>query len=98
MSDRPNEKRTVLAVDDETLFGTALRRVLAGDYEFLHLTSASDALQRIQEGKRYDVIISDLLLPDLTGPRFYEELGRIDPHLCERVLFMTGGAGDRRGP
>lgn len=92
MPETGNAKRTVLAIDDELLFGTALRRVLGGEYQFLHLTSAVEALALIREGRRFDVIISDLLLPELTGPQFFEALRDLDPEMCRHVLFMTGGA------
>jgi CheY-like chemotaxis protein len=92
MPDERKTKRTVLVIDDELLFGTALRRVLNGEYQFLHVTSAIDALALIRDGRRFDVIISDLLLPEMTGPRFFEALGQLDPELCRHVMFMTGGA------
>jgi CheY-like chemotaxis protein len=92
MPESSQPRRTVLAIDDELLFGTALRRVLGFDYQFLHVTSATEALALLQSGRRFDVIISDLLLPAMTGPQFFEAARELDPEICRHVLFMTGGA------
>ena len=38
----------------------------------------------------YDLILCDMRMPELDGPGFYRELERSAPHLCPRVLFLTG--------
>jgi len=55
-------------------------------------TSARDALARLANGEKFDIIFSDLMMPDMTGAAFFEELlqGRLED--ASRVVFMTGGA------
>jgi CheY-like chemotaxis protein len=81
----------VLVVDDEPALGRALKRSLA-----VHIvevvTSARDALDLIARGARYDVILCDLIMPDLTGMDLHDELTRDFPEQAARMLFWTGGA------
>ena len=52
------------------------------------------ALEKLGE-RSYDLILSDMRMPELDGPGLYRELGRPDPELTRRVLFLTG---DTLGP
>jgi CheY-like chemotaxis protein len=47
------------------------------------------ALTRLQE-RAYDLILSDLRMPELDGPGFYRALEQQYPALCRRFLFLTG--------
>jgi CheY-like chemotaxis protein len=80
----------ILAVDDEEMVGNALRRILTRhDFEFVR--SGKSALERIEGGARYDVILLDLTMPQMSGTRVYAELMRIDPAQAARIIFITGG-------
>jgi CheY-like chemotaxis protein len=56
------------------------------------VTSAREALQLLADGARYDVILSDLMMPEMSGMQLFDELARAHPEMIERVVFMTGGA------
>jgi CheY-like chemotaxis protein len=56
------------------------------------VTAASEALARIARGDRFDVILCDLMMPQMTGMDFYEALTRAAPEQVMRLVFMTGGA------
>lgn len=47
---------------------------------------------RLAEGKGFDLILSDVLMPELTGPEMVARLKQRWPELS--VLFVTGYAGD----
>jgi CheY-like chemotaxis protein len=47
------------------------------------------ALEKICAGT-YDLILSDIRMPDLDGPGLYWELERRDPCLLRRMIFLTG--------
>jgi CheY-like chemotaxis protein len=51
--------------------------------------SGNAALQRINE-RDYDLILSDLKMPDLDGPGLFEQLRQTRPQLLERLIFVTG--------
>lgn len=84
-------RRKVLLIDDEPAVGTAVRRLLRDVHEVESLQDAREALERISSGARYDAIVCDVMMPDMTGVRFFQELERSAPELARRTGFMTGG-------
>jgi CheY-like chemotaxis protein len=82
----------VLVVDDEPAIGRALQRILRDHLDVLALTSAKDALARITAGERFEAILSDVMMPEVTGMELYQSLLRIAPDQAERMIFVTGGA------
>ena len=49
-------------------------------------------MSRIDAGERFDVIVSDLMMPEMTGMELYEHLEKSAPEQASRVVFLTGGA------
>lgn len=82
---------TILVVDDERAVGVALKRVLR-DHEVTVVTLATDALALLTAGRRFDVILSDIAMPAMSGMAFYDELARRFPEVAERVIFVSGGS------
>jgi len=88
----PTEHRaTVLVVDDERSVGVILARVLRPHHVTV-VSRAVDALALLDVGKRFDVILSDLMMPEMTGMEFFEQLTRRYPEDVARLVFITGGA------
>jgi len=94
-AERPVRRGSVLVLDDELLITQAVRRTLTPDHDVLALDHAEEALRRIQGGERFDVIICDLLMPQMSGMDFYAELAKACTDQAERVVFFTGGAFTR---
>jgi PAS domain S-box-containing protein len=82
----------ILVIDDEAVIGEAVRRLVAPQHEVSAVTAPEEALARIREGARYDVILCDLMMPRMTGPMLHAELTRVAPELADRMVFITGGA------
>ena len=82
----------VLVVDDEPMIGTSIRRTLSSEHDVVSVTRAAEALERLSAGERFDVVISDLMMPEMTGMDLYEEISRRWPEISRRVVFLTGGA------
>ena len=82
----------ILVVDDDTLVAKALSRLLAEHHEVLALTSAGEALERLERGERFDLIFCDLMMPVTTGVEFHERLLELAQDQAERTIFITGGA------
>lgn len=82
----------VLVVDDEEPLVQTIRKYLSSDHEVTAVTSAQAALELMQEGARYDVVLCDLMMPQVTGIELYNEVSGFDPSQASRMVFLTGGA------
>jgi CheY-like chemotaxis protein len=82
----------VLVIDDEPIISFTLERLLSAEHDVIALTRAEDALQRIEAGERFDVILCDLMMPGVDGAELYDKLLRTHPDQAERMIFITGGA------
>lgn len=79
----------ILIVDDEESIRSALRRVLRREYKLSFAPSAIEALQMLKS-ERPDVIISDHLMPEMTGLEFLKRCRLLYPTVGRVVL--TGQA------
>jgi CheY-like chemotaxis protein len=86
------QRLRLLIIDDDRLVAEAIARSLSRDGETEVVNDPQNALARIAEGRRYDVILCDLMMPVMTGMDFYAEVVRVEPKLARRIVFMTGGA------
>jgi PAS domain S-box-containing protein len=82
----------VLVIDDEVAVGRSLRLLLAPENDVIAVTSGQDALSRLAAGERFDAILCDLMMPDISGIELYNRLAHVAPDYQERIIFMTGGA------
>jgi CheY-like chemotaxis protein len=82
----------VLVIDDEPAIGIALRRTLQDDHDVEAVTSARSALDLLDAGRRFDVILCDMMMPEQTGEGLHAELAGRLPDQAERMVFLTGGA------
>ena len=86
----PVSSSTILLVDDEPSMTNALTRLLRRDGHTVDaVTNGRLALMKLQECA-YDVILSDLRMPELDGFGLYRALETRYPHLCRRFIFLTG--------
>lgn len=93
---RPTVARgQVLVIDDERLIGAALKRGLRDEHDVTVLTKGEEAIERVQAGERFDVILCDLMMPGMSGMEFFRALDTTAPELAQRVIFTTGGAFSR---
>jgi CheY-like chemotaxis protein len=82
----------VLVVDDEPMIATAIGRTLGLDHDVVLASAAATALRRIEQGEQFDVILCDLMMPQMTGMDLYDELVRAWPGQADRMVFLSGGA------
>ena len=82
----------VLIVEDEQAIAQGLRLLLEGEYEVVVASGGRAALELLSHGSEFDVVLCDLMMPDLSGIELYEALKQQAPGTEERLLFMTGGA------
>lgn len=82
----------VLVVDDEERLAETLRMALSPPHDVQVCTRSRDVLAWIAEGRDWDVILCDLMMPDLSGPELFAQVRALRPELAERFVFLTGGA------
>ncbi|MBI4610388.1 MAG: response regulator [Candidatus Rokubacteria bacterium] len=86
----PLSGRRILVVDDDEVLTQVLTDALSADGH--HVETAPNgavALQKLR-GQAYDLILSDIKMPELDGPDLYREVERRYPELRRRFVLFTG--------
>ena len=81
----------MLVVDDEVAIGRAIRRILGPEHDVTLESDARVALTRLTT-EMFDVVFCDLMMPNMSGMDFFDELSKRSPELAGRIVFLTGGA------
>ena len=87
-------KLSILVVDDEPVIARLIQKALV-DHD---VTTASDGREAValMGEHAYDVVLCDLIMPEMTGMDVYRAaLQRATP-MHDRIVFMTGGAFTQR--
>jgi PAS domain S-box-containing protein len=79
----------ILLVDDEAAVGRSLVALLGPELDVVAVTSARQAIDELASGEPFDVVLCDLMMPEISGIELYEQIA---PRYRERVIFITGGA------
>jgi signal transduction histidine kinase/ActR/RegA family two-component response regulator len=88
----PVKRGRVLAIDDEASITLGLRRFLSPAHDVFTVDGAAEAIDLLRSGERFDVILCDLMMPQVTGMDVHAELIRLDADQASRMVFITGGA------
>ncbi len=80
----------ILVVDDEADVRKSVRRVLR-PHEVTLAAGGEEAWKHIAS-RDFDVILCDILMPDLTGIELFERAVAERPELADRFVFMSGGS------
>jgi PAS domain S-box-containing protein len=86
----PQPRHRVLVVDDTADVAHAVQRMLARDHDVDVAIGGCGALDLIARN-RYDAVVCDLMMPDLTGMDLHAAVAERQPDLLPRMIFMTGG-------
>lgn len=86
----PNERETILLVDDEPQVVTLVRAMLSRDgYKVFGAGDAEEAFQIAQDAATpIDLLLTDIVMPELNGRELADRLKAIRPGL--KVLYMSG--------
>ena len=92
-AEAPTSRRgRLLIVDDEIVFSGSLRRLFSNEHDVTVVNRGTEALARLRAGERFDAILCDLLMPEVTGVELYTELRQLAPDQADCMIFLTGGA------
>ena len=79
----------VLVIDDDELVRRALGRMLR-DHDVTTARGAAEGLALIAGAREFDVIITDIAMPDMTGIELFEHLRATRPAVARRLVFLSG--------
>ena len=84
------EPKTILVVDDDLSVLTVVKCMLeSSDYNVLLANTAEAALRMAErEDLSIDLLLTDVVMPDVNGPELAQRIQFIRPAL--KVLFMSG--------
>jgi two-component system NtrC family sensor kinase len=85
----------VLVVDDEPMILDLLIDILeSAGHRVDSAANGSEACRKIGEGD-YDVILSDMRMPQMSGMELYRRTRELRPEMAERMIFMSGDLIDK---
>jgi CheY-like chemotaxis protein len=87
----------ILVVDDDEMLCRAVQRMLR-PHEVTVASGGREALELVRDEADFDLVLCDVMMPELSGPELYNQLADVAPQLQPRVLFMTGGMLERIEP
>jgi DNA-binding response OmpR family regulator len=89
----PGVKSLLILEDDLTL--TNMLRVFleSNSFTVICVTDGVEGLRRVMTTD-FDIILCDLVMPNVPGDMFYVAVERTKKHLCKRFVFMTGHKTD----
>jgi len=95
----PQVHGRILIIDDEIKVAEAVRDMFGPDHDTKVVTSGNEALTlltREPDDQRFDIILCDLHMPDISGMELHQKLSENRPATAERMVFMTGGTFSER--
>jgi CheY-like chemotaxis protein len=86
-----NAKRALVVDDDEATVALFRKILTADQWEVEAFTSGHEALAQIRPG-RFQLVLSDIHMPEIGGVEFYDRAIKGDPQLKRRFVFISGYA------
>lgn len=83
----------VMIVDDESILLELLKDILCSiGCKVVTFGDPKDALSYYKEKNMFDIVMLDVLMPNMSGLELYKEMKKIDPKI--KVIFMSGYSED----
>jgi PAS domain S-box-containing protein len=84
---------TILLVEDATSVRVAARQILERfGYTVIEAANGTEALVRAQNGVQIDLLLTDVVMPEMSGRELVDRFAKLRPHA--KVLFMSGYTDD----
>ena len=89
--------RKVLLLEDRNDFQEVIREYLVScSYEVISVSTGIQGLQEIMNKGGFDLILCDMMMPQMGGEMFYWAVTRVRPATRERFIFFTGHKNNPR--
>ena len=83
----------LLVVDDDAFVRHSMSRLLR-KFEVVCVPSAEVAIEMLEQGLRCDAIISDYVMPGMSGADLYRRVAELRPSLATCFVLVTGSIRD----
>jgi signal transduction histidine kinase len=92
----PTPRGQFLIVDDDAKVLAMLDRILGHRHDVTLANDGAEALKIITAGRRFDLVLCDLMMPKMNGMDLYEHVEKIAPEQASGFVFLCGGAVTQR--
>ena len=90
---RPTRPAKLLIVDDEPTNLKVFKRMVEKTHQAETALGGREAMQLLEKsGAQFDIIVTDLNMPDVSGMELHKYVLEKFPDLAEKTIFITGGA------
>ena len=83
------DKQTILIVDDERINRQTLSYLLEDDYDIILAENGEQALKHVSETPSIDLILLDVMMPEMDGYEVLRRLNESDRSANAAVVFIT---------
>lgn len=80
--------RILLAEDDDVMRDYLARALQRSGYDVYPVDRGTAALEEIERGEPYDLLLTDIVMPEMDGIELAQKVSVIAPDM--RVMFITG--------
>jgi CheY-like chemotaxis protein len=80
----------VLVADDQEHMRELLVEALSADGHTVDPAEDGVAALKLLAAQSYDLVVSDLQMPQVDGPKLYQEIRRLKPDAAPHFVFITG--------
>jgi CheY-like chemotaxis protein len=92
----PQSPARILVIDDDPLVRQWLTDALAAERHAVEAVSSGRAGLELLRSATFDLVLTDLRMPDVDGIGLYHELKRTQPQMAGRVIFISGNTREPR--
>lgn len=87
----PQARRArLMVIDDDVMVSKLIQQVVSKDFDAQVFNDPLAALQALRDGAEVDLVLCDLMMPDLDGGQLFEAAADV-PNGRPPFLFITGG-------
>ena len=95
---KSGQRLRLLLVEDSPQLRRSMARALKSQFTVIEATDGKVAVDLVRDsaarGESFDVMVTDLEMPQMNGREALAEISKIAPQLAACTIVMTGGAKD----